>query len=191
METFHAAWKEAGSLKPIVSSTKGQHGGRFISLTVKFADIDSRGKKIKDSNGNQTYLKMFLTSAYFPATKKKADFDEDGVQPHGKFIEEMEAIFNKAPDNAHIIMGGDINARIGIREGDDLVKVIGPYGVKGDNDRGKDVISLLNQYQMRVENAFFILDNYNTYYHKTGGNPQCMTYVQYCSFISTSETVAS
>ena len=118
---------------------------------------------------------MFLTSTYFPSQKKTTELDEDGIQPHSKFIEEMVEIFNKTPANAHVIMGGDINARIGVREGDESAKVIGPHGVKGDNDRGKDVINLLNQYQMRVENTFFVHDEYNTYYHKKQGKePQIL-----------------
>ena len=82
---------------------------------MKFADINRKGKKIKDSNGNQTYLKMYLASAYFPVMKHANDLNKDEAQPHGKFVkDEMEAILVAAPCGAHIIMGGDIDGRIGI-----------------------------------------------------------------------------
>ena len=81
----------------------------------------------------------------------------------------MEEIFAKAPRNAHMITGGDIIAKIAILKGSDLVKLIGPNGIKGSNSRGIEVLSLLSQNKMTVENTFFSHDNYITCYHKETG----------------------
>ncbi|EJK62232.1 hypothetical protein THAOC_17163, partial [Thalassiosira oceanica] len=113
-QEFYDAWKEAGSVKPVTSSTRREHGGRIIGITLKFPKTDSRGKKIKDSAGRQGYLKVFLMSVYMPSLKKK--LEEGEVQPHGDFISnELDPILRDAPRNAEIIMGSDINASIGIR----------------------------------------------------------------------------
>ncbi|EJK56024.1 hypothetical protein THAOC_24158, partial [Thalassiosira oceanica] len=123
---FYDAWKEAGSVEPVTSSTRREHGGRIIGITLKFPKTDSRGKKIKDSAGRQDYLKVFLMSVYMPSLKKK--LEEGEVQPHGDFISnELDPILRDAPRNAEIIMGSDINTSIGIRADADE-KVLGPNG---------------------------------------------------------------
>ena len=116
---------------------------------MKFPKTDSRGKKIKDSEGRQDYLKVFLMSVYMPSLKKK--LEEGEVQPHGDFISnELDPILRDAPRNAEIIMGSDINASIGIRADADE-KVLGPNGMdyRGSSDmsraRGDDVLNLLTQ----------------------------------------------
>ena len=174
-EKFHDAWKLAGSLEPVTSSTTGDHGGRIIGLTLKFPKIDGRGKKIKDSEGRQDYLKIFLLSIYMPALKNKLEKDE--VQPHGDFINnELSPILRDAPRNAEIIMGSDINASIGIRV-DAEETVLGPNGrdYRGSNKesraRGEDVLNMLMQQKMRVQNTFFTHSSYDTYYHKSDQLP--------------------
>ena len=65
-EKFYDAWKLAGSIEPVTSSTTGDHGGRIIGLTLKFPKIDGRGKKIKDSEGRQDYFKIFGATTVSP-----------------------------------------------------------------------------------------------------------------------------
>ena len=174
-EKFYDAWKLAGSIEPVTSSTTGDHGGRIIGLTLKFPKIDGRGKKIKDSEGRQDYFKIFLMSVYMPALKKNLEKDE--VQPHGDFISnELGPILRDAPRNAEIIMGSDINASIGTRI-DAEETVLGPNGrdYRGSSEnsraRGEDVLNMLMQQSMRVQNTYFTHDSYDTYYHKNGQFP--------------------
>jgi len=169
-QEFYDAWKEAGSVEPVTSSTRREHGGRVIGITLKFPKIDSRGKKIKDSKGRQGYLNFFLMSVYMPSLEKK--LEEGEVQPHGDFIRnELNPILRDAHRDAEIIMGGDINASIGIRVDADE-KVLGPNGMDyrcstvTSRAREDDVLNLLTQQCMRVQNTYFTHDEYATYFDK-------------------------
>jgi len=44
--SLHEAWREGGSKPPITTDSKSKHGGRFISLYLKFNTYDTRGKRI-------------------------------------------------------------------------------------------------------------------------------------------------
>ena len=57
---FHKAWKAASAPPPITTDINGPFGGRFISLKLKFPNIDKKGRTI---NGN---LKLALVSVYHP-----------------------------------------------------------------------------------------------------------------------------
>ncbi|EJK71853.1 hypothetical protein THAOC_06666, partial [Thalassiosira oceanica] len=146
-QEFYDAWKEAGSVEPVTSSTRREHGGRVIGITLKFPKIDSRGKKIKDSKGRQGYLNFFLC------------------------LNELNPILRDAHRDAEIIMGGDINASIGIRVDADE-KVLGPNGMDyrcstvTSRAREDDVLNLLTQQCMRVQNTYFTHDEYATYFDK-------------------------
>ena len=58
--SFKRAYERAGRPKPITTSQKGIHSGRFVGITLAFPNMDSRGKKVKGD------LKFFIASIYHP-----------------------------------------------------------------------------------------------------------------------------
>ena len=67
---FKEAYKNAGSPEPIVTPKRGRHVGRFIGVSLKFQNYNSRGKKVK---GN---VKVFLASAYFLSSEDIEEYED-------------------------------------------------------------------------------------------------------------------
>ena len=83
-------------------------------------------------------LSIFLSSVYHPCHDI----------PHEQFIETLNSLLHTVPRNTHIIIGADINAKIGRRDTDDLNAVLGPHGPLRRNTRG--VGTLKDGYVRRV-----------------------------------------
>jgi hypothetical protein len=58
------------------------------------------------------------------------------------------------PKNSQIIIGADINARLGRRDSNELHAVLGPYAPPHHNTRGSNLLSLYLSHKLRVENTF-------------------------------------
>ncbi len=84
-------------LQSTMKSTGG-FAGRFIGLNLKFDCLNSSAKQIK---GKSLYI--FLASIYHPCHDT----------PHEKFNEHLTSILLKVPQNSKLIMGADINAKVG------------------------------------------------------------------------------
>jgi hypothetical protein len=67
--------------------------------------------------------------------------------------------------STQIVMGGDINARIGIRTCDEHKETLGPHGIARSNAHGKNLLHVLAAHTLQVENTFFHHqpDKYATY----------------------------
>jgi hypothetical protein len=102
---YYSAWKAAGAMPPITTDPTGDFVGRFIGLTLKFDSVNSHGKKVRGKS-----LTILLSSVYHPC--------HDLLHEH--FIETLNSLLHKAPQNAHVIIGADINAKVGRRDTDDL-----------------------------------------------------------------------
>ena len=89
---------------------KSKHGGRFISLYLKFNTYDTRGKRIVGKSIN-----FNLTSVYHPHDEKECD----------EFNEILDEKITKAKQNkGAIIMGADINAKLGVRDGENYKDIL-------------------------------------------------------------------
>jgi hypothetical protein len=147
---FYDAWHAAGSPPPKMTATTDKFAGRFISMTVQFNCYDSRGQCIK---GKAT--KFVLTSVYHPCD------DED----HARFCDTLDSLLRQIGIDAktHLIMGADVNARLGKRECAEHSKIIGPHGIDRSNEQGKNLLMLYSTHQLRIENTFFEHEHYATY----------------------------
>ena len=138
--TFHTAWKAAGSPPPITTDPKDDFAGRIIRLDIKFDLLDARGKKIKGKS-----LPLTLISVYFPCDDPR----------HSQFCSTLDSMLNAINPSTQIIIGSDINARIGTRSCEEHKQVLGPFGIERDNTRGENVLHILGSHNLRVENTFF------------------------------------
>ncbi len=109
---------------------------------------------------------MTLISTYFPCDD----------QCHDKFCTILDSMLNSINSNTQIIIGGDINAHIGICTCKKHKHVLGPNGIPRSNARGKNLIHIFAAHNLRVENTFFNHreEDYATYtsipteHHPTG-----------------------
>ena len=127
-------------MKPIQTSTECEFEGRFIGLTLKFQCLDSYGKTIKGK-----FLKIFLASVYHPYEEPET----------ARFNNELNTILNSVPTNAEIIIGSDVNAKVGRRDCEENKRVLGPFGLDDRNEKGKDLLQIYMTNDMRVSNTFF------------------------------------
>ena len=96
---YFLAWKAAGSPTSITTKSTGDFAGQFIGLNLKEFDcLNNSGKQIK---GKSLYI--FLASVYHPCHDT----------PHEQFNEHLTSILLQVPQNSKLIMGADINAKVG------------------------------------------------------------------------------
>jgi hypothetical protein len=115
---FHDAWKLAGSPSPVIIDPADNFPGRFLRLNLKFDSFDKWGKKIRGRS-----LAIALISTYFPCDD----------QHHDRFCTILDSMLNSINVNTTIIIGGDINARIGTRTCEEHMQVLGPHGIPRSN----------------------------------------------------------
>ena len=137
---FYDAWKAAGSPSPITTTPDDDFVGRFIRMHFKFDSFDQRGRRIKGKT-----LSMSLISAYFPCDDQR----------HEQFCAHLDSMISTISPSTQIILGGDINARIGIRRCDEHKETLGPHGIPRSNTRGEHLLQVLTANKLRVENTFF------------------------------------
>jgi hypothetical protein len=90
-------------------------------------------------------LNLLLASVYHPCHDI----------PHEAFIEHLQSILDCVPPNAQLILGADVNAKLGSRDSNELAAVCGPHGPPRWNVRGSNLLALYLSYNLRVENTFF------------------------------------
>ena len=147
---FYDAWKAAGSPPPLTIDQNNDPVGRFICMNFQFESFDTRGRRIKGK-----FLLMTLISAYFPCDDQR----------HDQFCAMLDSMLSTISPTTQIVLGSDINARIGIRNCDEHKETIGPHGIDRSNVRGKNLLQVLTANKLRVENTFFQHrpDEYATY----------------------------
>ena len=157
---FKLAYEAAGCPKPITTSKKSEHVGRFIGITLQFPKVSPTGKKLKGE------LTVFLASIYHPSVEKESD----------EFTPICQALLEKAPKDAMTVIGHDINASIGIGQTSDIdqdldvhqSRPVGIHGLDNRNAQGEKAVqfmiqarqlhhSLLKLTQRRAANARYIL----------------------------------
>jgi hypothetical protein len=135
---FYAAWKAAGSPPPITA--EDDFAGRLLKLNIKFDSFDTKGQRIK-----RKLISMALISVYFPC--------ED--QCHKQFCALLDSILSTINPNTQIVMGGNINAIIGVRTCNEQKEILGPYGIARSNACGENLLQVLAAHTLHVENTFF------------------------------------
>jgi exonuclease III len=119
-------WKCAGSPPPVVA-----FGERIIA--VKLA---ARGL----SRGHSKYKKVLLVGAYAPVSSAP-----DGERE--LFLRNLQDAVESAERDELLVVGGDFNAQLGVRQPDSIVgvrdKVRGPFGIPHVNRAGEALLDVL------------------------------------------------
>jgi hypothetical protein len=100
-------------------------------------------------------MSMALISIYFPCKD----------QQHEQFCALLDSMLSIISPSTQLIMGGNINARIGIHICNEHKETLGPHGITWSNAHGKNLLHVLAAYTLQVENTFFHHqpDKYATY----------------------------
>jgi hypothetical protein len=101
--------------------------GRFTGIPLKFKCHDHRGRKIKGK-----LLNICLASVYHPCHDT----------PYEESNKVLNSLLQHLPRSSHIVMGADINAKLGQQDSDELSPVLGPHGPSHQNTRGTNLFSL-------------------------------------------------
>jgi hypothetical protein len=158
---FHKAWRLARSPPPITMDPKDDFTGWLIRLDLKFDLINLRGRQIKGKS-----ISMTLISVYCPCND----------QHHEQFCSLFDSMLNAIYPNTQIVIGSDINARIGVCTCNEHKQVLGPHGIPRSKTRGENLFQVLAAHNLRVKNTFFnhTVEEYVTYtsiptnHHLTG-----------------------
>ena len=135
---YSKAWKTAGGLDPI-QPPKGKFEGRFIGLCLQFPVLNAKGFPVKNKN-----IRVALATVYHP-------YDDT----YSEFNSLLDDLIEKLPPSKGIIMGGDMNATIGIRDCEALNNVLGPYGMPKRNEKDRDLLQTYQSNNLRIMNTFF------------------------------------
>ena len=135
---YSKAWKTAGGLDPI-QTPKGKFEGRFMGLCLQFPVLNAKGFPVKNKN-----IRVALATVYHP-------YDDT----YSEFNSLLDDLIEKLPPSKGIIMGGDMNAAIGIGDCEALNDVLGPYGMPKRNEKGRDLLQTYQSNNLRIMNTFF------------------------------------
>ena len=105
-------------------------------------------------------MSIFLASVYHPCHDT----------PHEIFIETLNSLLQLVPKSSKIIIGADINAKVGKRDCEEFKAVLGPHGPAGRNTRGSNLLSLYLSHELRIENTFFDASNHTTFTNVNDGD---------------------
>ncbi len=133
---FYDAWKAAGSSPPITTDQNNDSVDRFIRMNFKFESFDTRGRRIKGK-----FLLMTQISAYFPCDN----------QCHDQFCAMLDSMLSTISPTTQIVLGSDINARIGIRNCDEHKETIGPHGIDRSNACSENFLQVFSHHHFNHE----------------------------------------
>lgn len=134
-------------------------------LNLKFDCFNSRGRQVKGKS-----LSLFLASTYHPCHDV----------PHEQFLETLNSILQQVPQNSNLIIGADINAKVGCQDCDEFKAVLGPHGPPQRNTHGSNLLSLYLSHEIHIENTFFDSPNHTTFTNIKDGD-KTMIYVFTCA----------
>jgi hypothetical protein len=67
----------------------------------------------------------------------------------------LDSMLNAISPSMQIIIGSDINARIGTCSCEEHRQVLGPFGIEKNNVHGKNLLHILGSHNLRVKSTFF------------------------------------
>jgi hypothetical protein len=140
---------------------KDDFTGWLLWLNLKFDLFDPRGRQTKGK-----LISMTLILVCFPCND----------QHHDQFYLLFDSILNAINPNKQIVIGSDINARIGVHTCNEHNQVLGPHGIPRSNTQEENLLQVLAAHNPRVKNTFFnnSMEEYVTYtsspmnHHPTG-----------------------
>ena len=142
------SWNMAGKPLPITLEINSEFPVQIIGVSLC---LPNRSNKPYDKyhNKGKVKIKIFLALIYHPV---EHDYQKS-------FNEELENFYNSIPSNAELLAGQDVNSDIGVRS-KILRDVIGPKRIYNCNDKGKDLLFLLNSIKFRALLTYFRHTNY-------------------------------
>jgi len=119
-------------------------------MNIKLASKNHGGKQVRGKQGEKQ-LARTLAPVYHPC--KKAGDDATYL----RFLVTLDTLLGLAPTKSEIIMGADINSKIGTL--DDLhstkfCAVLGSHGLSKRNKKGKNLLHVYLAHQLCVMNTF-------------------------------------
>ena len=148
-----AAWKNAGNPDPFrPGNIAGLPTTRFMGINLRFI------RKGKPDD-------YFVGNIYGP----HSDLCEKDEGLLDRFYNIVDSELAKLPQSTTIILGGDFNAGVGIRQHDTDKPILGPYGLPRLNNRGERVLDLARTRQLRVATMYFIKKSYDTHINSRNG----------------------
>ena len=104
---------------------------------MSFPKFDKWGERVR------VFLKIFVASIYHP----------DDIKESGEFNETLSLLMDLITKNVEFIGGHDVNANLGVRK--QMYKnVIGIYVLDNRNMKGRNLLGVLWENNLRVVNSF-------------------------------------
>lgn len=140
-----------GKLKKYIKSWEPMNE-RIIKLTIQI-----RGRT------------MTILGVYAPN-------NDASVHVKDTFEDTLRSIIEQIPRNHEIIIGGDLNGRVGKQRHSN---VIGRHGEETVNDNGERLINLCDQFDLKITNTFFAHKEIHkyTWYQQTRGLKSIIDYL--------------
>jgi len=142
------AWRDAGSPDPYCPGPLVDANTRYMGIFLSFFP-----RKNQQTN-------LFVANVYAPYSEMENS--NPGIL--SRFYEKVESHLTHLPDDIDIILGGNFNASVGVRQDDSEKHVLGPNGFPHRNKAGQHVIDLARECQLRIAATFKKSQNYATFY---------------------------
>ena len=119
-------------------------------LVVEWKEVSSRLLWVRIRLGRECWA---FISAYGPGCERSEE--EQDV-----FWNELANCVDGLSRRNYVVVMGDLNARVGIRE---IEGVVGKYGVPGVNESGEKLVDMCIEKDLAIGNSFFRKKNVNKY----------------------------
>ena len=112
-------------------------------------------------------LGISIVATYAPSTNVTAEEQQT-------YLDDLEALLAQVKARHILIIGGDFNAEVGIR--DQHTQVLGPHGPPKRNLRGQHLIQFCTQQGLVVANTWTPQRNKTTWWHPRFNTPHLLDY---------------
>jgi len=149
------AWHAAGKpdlLQP--GPIAGEPTVRFMAITLKFP---AKGR-------NKQAETFWIGNVYAPdhgsVDRVRARTQDDSSQTPllDRFWHQIGCYLSAVPTTTQIVLGGDYNASLGLRNDTtppEYHTSLGPFGIPHRNDAGERILALAHHHHLRVNSSFF------------------------------------
>jgi exonuclease III len=151
------AWQQAGSPDPTYGGTGFDNTTRFMGISLDFRHLKHTEK-------------LFIGNVYAPSAEHEVRYPGCLDRYFGDI---EEHITTKLSQGRLPIIGGDFNAKVGVRTNTDDQPVIGPHGFPQSNDCGERVLRLARTTELRLSGSFYKHARYDTFTDVRNDRVQC------------------
>ena len=145
------AWARAGKLTPLQSSPSSKLHSSIIGVTLSFPNVSNRPKD-RYHHKAKVSIKLFLCSIYHP--------HEHAEQT--EFYDELESFISSRPRKLELLIGEDVNCNLGFHM-PMFRDMIGKHVIYNRNNKVKDLIYLINSFNLKILLTYFEHANYVMY----------------------------